>query len=672
MKNYSDITESLDITTKQYVDSGFMSKTGGTFTGDVTITPGHLKTDLIKSADDSKWIAEFTAAGLEIGGSGTPLRFYSSTRPFVVNQSKELAYTSDIPSIPTHLPQSTYTIKTGVLDKNQWVQNEYDIWRGEQLIEAGSEVTLTQVSGIYRRSDENTPIYISSYDSIANDSIDVTTNKFNYNYVEGEGFGAGKVYSYKIQSTTGNEKSIEWRITVWESDIITAYWYGDYVNNGYVEPYNATLKYITSKSFEPATYNLSDSTITDNSDVTMTVCDDIGIVPVSVSSGKLVIKRDRVPISNINYSYKVKLTNQKGQFVIVNDYVATDVVKISASWIAKDKLLGLCGFQDDGTGRIYAVNLHDLGFVERIKMNNSSIEPGNTGTVDLGTVITAHQDISGKANLSGGNTFSGLQTINAPTNVSGSEQTTMKVKTSNGGAIIFGKEGAYSGTMIRLDQTDGTCRLRFRSSSSAGAVVWEQPEQGAKFFVDLGKSGADYHRITFPASAGTLALTSQIPTSSTVSGWGFTKNTGTVTSVAVKMNGETKGTVTSSGTIDLGTVITAHQDISGKANLAGNNTFTGGQTITGSSGGYSVNASGYVKGSWLQSSVMNNKGSNTGKVCVFDDNGWIYYRTPSEILSEASGATLDELTAHINTVATQTTLGHIKMYVEGDTLYLNT
>ena len=99
MKNYSDITESLDITTKQYVDSGFMPKTGGIFTGDVTITPGHLKTDLIKSADNSKWIAEFTAAGLEIGGSGTPLRFYSSTRPVVANQNKELAYTSDIPDI---------------------------------------------------------------------------------------------------------------------------------------------------------------------------------------------------------------------------------------------------------------------------------------------------------------------------------------------------------------------------------------------------------------------------------------------------------------------------------------------------------------------------------------------------------------------------------------------
>jgi hypothetical protein len=52
-----------------------------------------------------------------------------------------------------------------------------------------------------------------------------------------------------------------------------------------------------------------------------------------------------------------------------------------------------------------------------------------------------------------------------------------------------------------------------------------------------------------------VATTGDIPpkvTESTVSGWGFTKNKGTVTSVSVKMNGEIKGTITSSGTIDLG------------------------------------------------------------------------------------------------------------------------
>lgn len=49
-------------------------------------------------------------------------------------------------------------------------------------------------------------------------------------------------------------------------------------------------------------------------------------------------------------------------------------------------------------------------------------------------------------------------------------------------------------------------------------------------------------------------------TENTVNDWGFTKNKGTVT--GVKMNGTTKSP--SSGVVDLGTVITAHQDISGK------------------------------------------------------------------------------------------------------------
>jgi hypothetical protein len=55
---------------------------------------------------------------------------------------------------------------------------------------------------------------------------------------------------------------------------------------------------------------------------------------------------------------------------------------------------------------------------------------------------------------------------------------------------------------------------------------------------------------------GALPDTTQIPTESTVAGWGFTKNTGTITGIT--MNGDSKGT---SGVVDLGTVVT---DVSGK------------------------------------------------------------------------------------------------------------
>ena len=96
-------------------------------------------------------------------------------------------------------------------------------------------------------------------------------------------------------------------------------------------------------------------------------------------------------------------------------------------------------------------------------------------------------------------------------------------------------------------------------------------------------------------------------------------------------------TVDAKGRVTAGTNTPA-VDTSNLAKLDAENTFTKGQTITGqTSDGYSVNASGYVKGSWLQAGVKSNYGSGTGMVCVFDGSGWIYYRTPSEILSEASG-----------------------------------
>lgn len=48
-----------------------------------------------------------------------------------------------------------------------------------------------------------------------------------------------------------------------------------------------------------------------------------------------------------------------------------------------------------------------------------------------------------------------------------------------------------------------------------------------------------------------------------IAGLGYTTNTGTITGIT--MNGASKGT---SGVVDLGTVITSHQDISGKENTS--------------------------------------------------------------------------------------------------------
>lgn len=79
------------------------------------------------------------------------------------------------------------------------------------------------------------------------------------------------------------------------------------------------------------------------------------------------------------------------------------------------------------------------------------------------------------------------------------------------------------------------------------------------------KNGTNVATFGANQSTNTTAnITVPIKVSELTNDSGYTTNKGTVTSVAVKMNGSEKGKVTSSGTIDLGTVLTAHQDISGK------------------------------------------------------------------------------------------------------------
>lgn len=106
------------------------NRSGDTFTGDVIISSGKsLKTDIIKSADGTKWIAEIRGGGLEIGGTSAPLRLYSSTRPVHANVNKELAYTSDIPTnyVTTDTDWQEITSKKKFLRDQLIINNEIDI-----------------------------------------------------------------------------------------------------------------------------------------------------------------------------------------------------------------------------------------------------------------------------------------------------------------------------------------------------------------------------------------------------------------------------------------------------------------------------------------------------------------------------------------------------------------
>lgn len=120
--------------------------------------------------------------------------------------------------------------------------------------------------------------------------------------------------------------------------------------------------------------------------------------------------------------------------------------------------------------------------------------------------------------------------------------------------IIFGNETLIdltSDTVSESNMLEGITAHNASGDLITGNVV-------------LGQAASKNVDTSISKSSTSTNLPTSAAVASFVEGKGYTKNTGTVTSVAVKMNGVTKGTITSSGTIDLGTVLTSHQSLTGK------------------------------------------------------------------------------------------------------------
>lgn len=135
----------------------------------------------------------------------------------------------------------------------------------------------------------------------------------------------------------------------------------------------------------------------------------------------------------------------------------------------------------------------------------------------------------------------------AASGITSSDISNWNGKTSNVGTItgVTGSDG------LTGSGTSGSVTIKHAAPSTSPAK-----STSAVYPITIDK----YGHIT---AAGTAVTIPSAVTESTVSGWGFTKNTGTITGIT--MNGASKGT---SGVVNLGTVITAHQDISGKADKA--------------------------------------------------------------------------------------------------------
>lgn len=64
---------------------------------------------------------------------------------------------------------------------------------------------------------------------------------------------------------------------------------------------------------------------------------------------------------------------------------------------------------------------------------------------------------------------------------------------------------------------------------------------------------------------------------------------------------------------------------------------TSGGTMTGNLIGQ------YITGTWLQTTAATDLGKTPGKIAVLDDSGWLYHRTPAELLADIGAATVSAM-----------------------------
>ena len=111
-----------------------------------------------------------------------------------------------------------------------------------------------------------------------------------------------------------------------------------------------------------------------------------------------------------------------------------------------------------------------------LKLSDDGLAYVTVPTTDLsGYLPLTGGTISGNLTVNGTSIFNNNAVFQNTAFTSGTENQVVKYrfKTASNqyGAIYFGKEGPNNGSMIRLDQVEGTPRLYFRAWSTAGAIV---------------------------------------------------------------------------------------------------------------------------------------------------------------------------------------------------------
>ena len=182
------------------------------------------------------------------------------------------------------------------------------------------------------------------------------------------------------------------------------------------------------------------------------------------------------------------------------------------------------------------------GTITEVRMNR--VSKGTSGVVDLGTVLTEHQDISGKQDKTDNTLATTDKTVIGAINE-------INTKVGNLTSALTWKG--------KLDTLPAVTDYEAGNVISVGNKEYVLTVTGStKAWEELGDEGS---YLLKSAAEKTYAKKTDIPTIPAIPTVNNPK-------VSIKMNGTEKGSFTlnqaSAGEVDLGTVITAHQDISGK------------------------------------------------------------------------------------------------------------
>lgn len=565
MKNFSGITDNLDITTKKYVDDGLAEKANSS--------------DLATVATSGSYndLSNKLTAGSNISISGNtisatvPTNYVTTDTEQTITSKK--TFNGEVKFGSTENFQGYYIKRMiGVLgigtaynnlDSSYKDGTWHRMWR--LRFPSGSnfwgKIKITLYGGF------------SSFNASGVMSKSITCN-FNtsniYNNVGCyDGLGVNVEQDFRISEAIWNATASAWEVLIWQKNlrgnnspvIMLECWTRNDTN--YIKAFNGIaaqtveLTQSTSYSAQRASSTGGTKTVTW---ATLPVYENpLGEEIATVAM--LEDKQDKITSSNKLSSSLVDGLGAAAAKAVDTAITANSTsTNLPTSKAVEDRINAHSGIDKVGT-------------VTGVKMNGTTKNP-SSGVVDLGTVITAHQSLDGKqdkitsSNKLAASLVSGLATV-ATSGSYNDLSNKPTIPTVNNGKLTIQKNGTDVATFTANQSTNTTAN------------------------------------ITVPTKTSELTNDS-----------GF---------------------------------LTAHQDISGKANLTGGNTFTGKQTLTSPpADGYSIDASGYVKGSWLQAPSTGHVESGTGKVCVLSENGWIYYRTPKEVIIDAECAVKYELKKTIN------------------------